>query len=429
MHSRHIRLRLSLWYSGIFALILLGVGSGTSIFFVRGLRAEFDRTLNENFGRARRHLELQKDGSLQMHRSETASSRDFADVMPVEAWSLAGSSNGTLLYRSPAWIQFGLELPAPKGEMRSVTEAKFVDIRYRIITDRVLVAGSQFILRVADNEERVWFALGQLLKILFLICPVALGLSGLAGYWMAGKALRPVESSFEQMRRFTADASHELRTPLQAMRSIGEVALQPHQSQKQSQKHSVNQLRDVISSMLEETDRMSDLTQSLLTLSRADGGKVALQPMRTDLPKLVEDVCSFISVLAQERKQKITVHVESKTWVNLDPVIFRQAVVNLIDNAIKYSPEGAEIQVRVALDGRAGSIVEVKDYGTGIAIEHQSRVFDRFYRVDLSRSRHLGGSGLGLSIAKWAVEAHGGTIQLESQGLGHGSQFRIRIPR
>ena len=231
--------------------------------------------------------------------------------------------------------------------------------------------------------------------------------------------LARLEAAFDQLRRFTADASHELRTPLTAIRSVGEVALQVPKS--------ATEYRDVIGSMLEETDRLTRLVDSLLTLSRADAGHIQVQRTDISLLGLAQEASSLVEVLAEEKQQRISVEGDPTLIVSGDRLILRQALVNLIDNAIKYSPAEAEILVRVAAGKDSQLIVEVVDQGPGVRQEHQSRIFDRFYRVDSARSREWGGAGLGLAIARWAVEIHGGQITLQSVE-GRGSTFRVALP-
>jgi heavy metal sensor kinase len=228
-----------------------------------------------------------------------------------------------------------------------------------------------------------------------------------------------LESSFDQLRRFTADASHELRTPLTAIRSVGEVSLQRQGDEKY--------YRDIIGSMLEETNRLTRLVDSLLTMSRADAGRVQLHLAETGLLDLARESASLLEVLAEEKEQTLRVEGEGSHTVMADRTILRQAFVNLIDNAVKYSPVRGHIQVRVT-DNERNLYVEVQDSGPGISPEHQSRIFERFYRVDKARARAEGGAGLGLSIAQWAVAAHGGTIEVQCDP-GPGSIFRIRLPK
>jgi len=231
--------------------------------------------------------------------------------------------------------------------------------------------------------------------------------------------LARLEGAFEQLRRFTADASHELRTPLTAIRSVGEVALQTPKS--------ATEYRDVIGSMLEETDRLTRLVDSLLTLSRADAGHVDVERTEISVRGLAQEASSLVEVLAEEKRQRISVQGESALVVSGDRLILRQALINLIDNAIKYSPSGSEIVVQIHPSKDSRVIVEVIDQGPGVSQEHQSRIFDRFYRVDKARSREWGGAGLGLAIARWAVEVHGGQIAVES-AEGFGSTFRVTLP-
>jgi signal transduction histidine kinase len=179
--------------------------------------------------------------------------------------------------------------------------------------------------------------------------------------------------------------------------------------------------------MLEETDRLTRLVDSLLTLSRADAGRIDVQRSDISLLDLAREASSLVEVLAEEKRQRISVEGDSKLIVSGDRLILRQALINLIDNAIKYSPVGAEIFVRAGTGKDRELIIDVVDQGPGVPQEHRSRIFDRFYRVDSARSREWGGAGLGLAISRWAVEVHGGQISLESAD-GQGSTFRVTLP-
>jgi len=177
--------------------------------------------------------------------------------------------------------------------------------------------------------------------------------------------------------------------------------------------------------MLEETRRLSDLVDTLLLLARADTGGVLPSLEEVELEALVREVRDTVLVLAEERKQVIEIEAQ-KVVVRADRELLRLALLNLVDNAIRYSPEGLSILLRVRRDEK-NTVVEVVDEGPGIAREHQQKIFERFYRIDKARSRTSGGAGLGLSITRWAVERQGGHIELESEG-GRGSLFRIVIP-
>jgi heavy metal sensor kinase len=232
--------------------------------------------------------------------------------------------------------------------------------------------------------------------------------------------LSRLQGAFERLRRFAADASHELRTPLTAMRSVGEVALRKPLD--------ACAYRDVIGSMLEEVDRLTRLVESLLTLTRADSGKIQLTQENFDLKALAGNVIDQLRVLADEKQQELTLRAPIAIHATGDAALLRQALTNLIHNAIKYTPHGGAIGVELKLANSGQAIIEVQDSGPGIPAAHRDRIFDRFYRVDASRSREEGGVGLGLAIARWAIEANGGRIQLASD-RGSGSVFQVLLPR
>jgi heavy metal sensor kinase len=233
------------------------------------------------------------------------------------------------------------------------------------------------------------------------------------------ETLSRLQDAFERLRRFTADASHELRTPLTAMRSVGEVALRNTLE--------TAAYRDVIGSMLEEVDRLTRLVESLLILTRADSGKYQLAPETLDLAALAGNVIDQLRVLADEKQQHLTLKAPIQIHATADTALMRHALMNLIHNAIKYTPNGGTITVEVSRTGAGQATIEVRDTGPGIPASHRDRIFDRFYRVDASRSRDEGGVGLGLAIARWAVEANGGQIKLASDGEV-GSSFHVLLP-
>ena len=312
----------------------------------------------------------------------------------------------------------------------------------------------------ASGQQRIEQQLDEILVVLVLGLPLVVGLAGVGGYVMARRALTPIdhlaadarritaerlherlsvanehdeigrlaavinetfarlEFSFDQLRRFTADASHELRTPLSVIRGTGEMALR--------ETRTAAEYKDSIGSMLEEVDRLTRLVDTLLRLSRGDAGTVRLSPVVVDLGELARDVASSLGVLAEERRQRLHIVVTQTVRVSADRLVLRDALTNVLDNAIKYGPAGSTIGVHVDGDARDAAVTVI-DEGPGIPAEHRSRIFDRFYRVDQGRSREMGGTGLGLAIAKWAVEANGGRISLEHTGTG--SAFRIVLPR
>jgi signal transduction histidine kinase len=179
--------------------------------------------------------------------------------------------------------------------------------------------------------------------------------------------------------------------------------------------------------MLEEVNRLTALVDSLLTISRADAGRIPLRPTNFSVMGLAREAAGLFDVLIEDKAQQITVEGDERLRVTGDRVFLKQAVVNIIHNAVKYSPAGGAISVRVR-DEPGGMIgLEVGDSGPGIAPEHVDKIFNRFYRVDESRSREVGGTGLGLSISQWAVRIHGGDIHLRTTP-GQGCLFQILLP-
>jgi signal transduction histidine kinase len=178
--------------------------------------------------------------------------------------------------------------------------------------------------------------------------------------------------------------------------------------------------------MLEEVDRLTNLVDTLLRLSHGDAGTVRLSREAIDLGQLTRDVVSSLGILAEERSQRLTIDVAAGVPVTADRLVLREAVTNVVDNAIKYSPEASTIDIRVHANGNQATLT-VADAGPGIAAEHRERIFDRFFRLDEGRSRDSGGTGLGLAIARWAVEVNGGQITVEA-GRTSGSVFRIILP-
>ncbi|MCC6823872.1 MAG: heavy metal sensor histidine kinase, partial [Verrucomicrobia subdivision 3 bacterium] len=231
--------------------------------------------------------------------------------------------------------------------------------------------------------------------------------------------LQRLENSFAELRRFAADASHELRTPLTALRAEGEVAL--------NNAREPEQFRQSIGAMLEEAQRLQDLVDSLLALARAEADQQPMSRVPVELGALMREVVESLRILADEKQQRLAAETDGEVCIAGDATLLRHALLNLVHNAIRYTPDGGRITVRCSRRDRE-AVIEVADTGEGIAPDHQAKVFERFYRVDKSRSRPEGGAGLGLAIARLAVERHGGRIELES-APGKGSTFSIVLPQ
>jgi len=230
--------------------------------------------------------------------------------------------------------------------------------------------------------------------------------------------LQRLEGSYVELDRFASDVSHELRTPLTAMRAVGEVALRERNPAI---------LYDAVGSMLEEIRRMNQLIDRLLLLTRGDSDKWPVRPKASLVRNVLLEVCQTLGMVAEERRQELSVVCSDDLKAIFDPALLRLALMNLTQNAIRYSPPDKPIILRGRDTGNA-VVIEVADEGAGIAPEHRDKIFLRFYRVDEARSRAEGGVGLGLAIVKWAVERMGGTVELESE-IGRGSTFRVLLTR
>ena len=226
-----------------------------------------------------------------------------------------------------------------------------------------------------------------------------------------------LEDSFAELRRFTADASHELRTPLTAIQAVGEVGLRQGDAQG---------LRDAVGSMLEEAARLNQLIDRLLLLAQADDDTTPIRLAAAPVGSVVSQVTDLLGVVAEEKGQRLEVAGVQDVTAVMDSGLLRLALMNLVQNAIRYSPADRPIQLR-ARAGEAEAIIEVIDEGPGIPRQHHVKIFERFYRVDKGRSRPEGGTGLGLAIVKWAAERMRGSGEIESD-IGRGSVFRIRLP-
>lgn len=249
--------------------------------------------------------------------------------------------------------------------------------------------------------------------------PLPAELEGLAA--LLRREAQKRDRLLQELRRFTADASHELRTPLTALRTVGEVALRAEDVDPAM-------LSDTIGSMLEEAQRMNALVERLLRLARVESEGLSLQPRMIELESELAVWRDSVAVLAEDKA--INLHLECARDLRLttDPELLGDAVVHLLHNAIQHSPRNSDVTLSGRADGQDGVMIEVSDQGTGISPEHQERIFERFYRVDAARSRDGGGFGLGLCIAKTAIERLDGTIALRS-AAGHGTTFWIVLPR
>jgi signal transduction histidine kinase len=227
-----------------------------------------------------------------------------------------------------------------------------------------------------------------------------------------------LDESFQSVNRFTADASHELRTPLTIIRGELETSLLDESLSKN--------VRETIYSLIEETENLSKIVQCLLSLSRLDSGGAQMERVRLDLADLVSTITDQMAPLADEKHVILTAQAQGRVEVEGDRVRLKQVVVNLLDNAIKYTPEGGKVTVGVNVSDRQAEL-EISDSGPGIPASDLPHVFDRFFRADQVRLGTIEGAGLGLSIVQSICTAHGGLVKAENHS-GGGCRFIVRLP-
>ncbi|MEN9937001.1 MAG: hypothetical protein RLZZ387_3580 [Chloroflexota bacterium] len=305
---------------------------------------------------------------------------------------------------------------ATGNDLRTVTLAD--GRRVRLLTYRLTRNDGPAALqlgRVLGDQEQV---LGQLTFGLLLLGSLSMVLVGIASWWLAGRALRPAQEAWERQQRFIASASHELRTPLTLIRASAEVALRGVEPGNADQ-------RELLGDVLAESDHMRRLVDDLLTLSRLDSGRMPLALAPVELPLLLAELQRQVARLGDERGVTVAVG-EVAGVVIADPERLRQVLLILLDNALRHTPVGGQVQLTAMLEGRIVRL-EVKDTGCGIAPEHLPHIFERFYRADLARGRESGNAGLGLAIAKGLVEAMGGRIGATSTP-GRGTTVWLSLP-
>src|SRR5437016_1083439 len=453
-----VRTRLTLWYAGVLAVSLIAFAllvyyAAANVFYAR--QDESLRSTTETVASAYIQ-ELEEEQSIAKANEVVLAEMIFPNRY-VEVTDSAG--------RVVAWSG------NLAGHVLTLSQQTLSDARQRSISFTVVNQLRVAVVPLSQNKDLGYAAVAEPLSVIdeglrhlrryfFAGVPLTLQLASVVGYCLARRSLSPIslmdqqtrritadnlsarldvtnkrdelgglattindllarlENSFKQQQRFVADASHELRTPLAVLRGETEVAL--------AQPREIDDYKASLSLIEDEAERLSRIVEDLFILARQPFDAPAIMKERVSLDEVVAECARAAQVLAARKDLKLTVNAGPPLSLIGDDELLQRMILNLLDNAVKYTPAGGEVSLDLAAYNGDARIT-VRDTGIGIPEKDQPQVFDRFYRVDKARSRAMGGAGLGLSIAHWIAEAHGGTISVESSA-GRGSVFTVELP-
>ena len=456
IRAASIRVRLTLWYVALLAVILVVFSGVLYLSLSRGLREELDISLSSEATRLIATMEVENGAAVLGEGPDNLQLGTVAALYNATGQRLVAYDPRQPLPSVPDALT-----RAAQGQQTFVTASLVDGSQWRVLAVPVTENGVQIgILEVGRPLGQLDATLRQLGLLLALVVPVTLLLASAGGLFLAGRALNPIDritraaaaigaddlsrrlgfsanrdevgrlaatfdrmldrldAAFRRQRQFTADASHELRTPLTMLTGQIDVALE--------HKRTPAEYEQLLRSLRDDATRMSQLVSELLTLARADAGQQLLAMEELDLGELVRSVVAAMQPLALQRGVHLADQVQPQVSVSGDQMRLTQLLVNLVDNAVRYTPSGGVVNVAVERE-RQWAILRVTDTGAGIAAEHLPHVFERFYRADPARARADGGAGLGLAIGQWIAQAHGGQISVASE-LGRGSAFTVRLP-
>ncbi|MEW6211976.1 MAG: ATP-binding protein [Acidobacteriota bacterium] len=471
-----VRTRLTLWYVSALALALLAFSVGVYALLARSLNDRFDAGLRLTLEAMAAKLDQDaRDAQNAQEEDEEETPEEAARSAVEEAHSPLQSmgvrdSEGRLLAEKPA-VKLLQPPPLPQ-DLRATDQLAFHTFEggrdgypYRAAIQRVRLSDNTLrIITVSQSRETVEGELKLLRNIFYLAVPTALLLTALGGWLLARKSLAPVVAmserarrigaenleqrlpvvnprdelgrlartfnellarladAFAQQRQFMADASHELRTPLYVIRTAAEVTLEQKQRDE-------SEYREALSIIREQTRRLTRIVEDMFMLARADAERRDMEQKDFYLDELVSETARAASLLASHKNVRVETNLTSEVAYRGDENLLRQMMLNLFDNAIKYTPSGGEVSVTLTQSDN-GCEIAVADTGVGIPVEAQAHIFERFYRVDKSRTRadaDSGGAGLGLSIARWIAESHEGRLELRHSDQ-RGSTFVAILP-
>ena len=421
------RWRLTLWFAGAFAIILIVIG-GAVYFTAR--QSILDQVKSDLTRQAAAVVAAQQPDSSPGGRINLDPDAILRVLSASGSFWVLTAEDGSVEAHSAAIDTNNLHLPPIDTLTKDVTgdrapyfrastnNGEQLGVVARKVTYRPqgTVTAKEGYLQLGRSIEPQLKSLRRLLIILFGGGVVGLGLAAAGGYWLAGRALKPIRATMESQRAFVADASHELRTPLSLIRANAEMM----------QRHPEATDPASVEDIIKETDRLAYLVSQLLTLARSDSADAPLEKTSVDVNQLAGDIARQMKLLADEKQIVVNVQTDGAATVSGDEQRLGELLLILLDNSIKYTDSGGHVDVNVQRsNGRVQ--IAVSDNGVGIPRASLPHVFDRFYRVDKARSREIGGSGLGLAIARWIAEKHDGRIAIDSEE-GRGTKVTVDLP-
>jgi heavy metal sensor kinase len=430
----------------------------SDIGFRRSIEVTVDDASRSNLETIKRLLARQTGKNDETIRREL---NELSDLWANGALLEVSDKNHNWIFRSPRFAQPSFPLPPVRDREIAFFTTNLDSFQYRIALQNVETADRTFEIHAAVPTEPFDQALDSFRLIEKEASPLLILLASLLGYWLSGRPLGPmkciietaesigaqnlsrrlqvpkardelrrltqtlnamlerIETSFNKITQFTADASHDLRTPVAVMRTAAEITLR--------RPRAAAEYRDALSKILATSVETSDLLENLLTLARADAGALAMEMHPVDLGSHVRKAQERAALLSADKQVEVGFEAPSEpVWVKADAIAIDRLLAILLDNAVKYTPPGGRCEIALSQTACQAQI-SVRDSGIGIAPDDLKNIFDRFYRADRSRSKNTGGAGLGLAIARWITEFHGGAITVESE-ISAGSVFRVRLP-
>jgi two-component system, OmpR family, sensor kinase len=501
-----LRTRLTLWYGALLALTLLVFSTFLYFTLQQSLASSMDTRLGLRADQIRREVGPNL-GSLGLQPEDVAPGNlesTLGEFVEPGIYVQLLNQKGAVVAAPPNLV--GGELPVPPSSHQAILEDQRIyvtlpvasgDAQVRLLTEPIHLAGSDEVVgavQVAESLSPFEATMSALTRLLLSASAGALLLAVVVGWLLTRAALSPVsritetarhiastgdyrqrlhvtsprfghgdelfflaatfndmiarlDTMLESQRRLMADTSHELRNPITIIR--GNLALLRRATVPEITRH------EAVAEAEEEAARMGRLVGDLLLLARADAGQAAkLQREPVDLAEVATEVVERARPLAADRRLSLTLTVEGTSMVLGDRDRLKQLVANLVENAVRYTPNNGGIEVHVTGAAQTGRVIGVQqrartarsrsardpgetrpmalltvaDSGIGISPTDLPHVFERFFRADKARSRAHGGTGLGLSIAHYIVQAHGGSIEVASDGINRGSTFSVRLP-